>query len=192
MNLLKVITAAILLASFAVGGTTTTKTKKLPKYLTMDEFTITSIDKESIHLLSTKKGFTFDNGKGKVTLLVVWSNKCTICPKWIKDINELYAKYSDKLNIVALEIGNMPLDKLDDFTMKNHITFPMFSADNNKNFAAQTLHKFQFFTKYRAGLPLTITFGYKGQTNGIMRGTANKKEYETYIKKTIEYNEKHK
>jgi len=168
---------------------TATKQMKRPAYLDMDDLNLTSIDGKSLHVLSTKKGFTFDSGKDKITLVAVWAQACKSCPGWLKDLNELQKKYPKKLNIVALEINNMPIDKLKEFTKKNALTYTMLSADQNKDFAAQTLIKYQFSTKHKQGLPFTVVLGYQGQTNAVTVGVAKKKEYSDYIAKLIKFYE---
>jgi len=71
-----------------------------------NEFTISTIDDKVLHLLSTKKGFTFDGGEGKLTLLVVWKMDCKSCPKWLEEMETLQKAFPDKIQIIALEIGN--------------------------------------------------------------------------------------
>lgn len=207
MNLLKLAIATLIIFSLShaeavkITNTKETKVTKMdtnntshkkmvkPAYLDMDEFTVVAIDGKKLHTLSTKKGYTFDDGKGKITLLVMWAAGCKSCPGWLRDLNELQKSYPKKLKIVAVEINNMPIDKLKEFTKKNGITYSMLSADQNKDFASQALIKYQFGTKYKEGLPFTVALGYQGQTNAITVGISKKKEYKAYIAKLIKFYE---
>jgi len=210
MNLIKLAIATLIVVSFSHAGevktadtkeAVTTKTEKAdtnktahkkmkrPAYLDMDDLNLVSIDGKKLHVLSTKKGFTFDDGKGKITLVAVWAEACKSCLGWLKDLDSLQKVYPNKLNIVAMEINNMPVAKLKEFTKKHGLTMTMLSADQNKDFAAQTLIKYQFSTKHKQGLPFTIALGYQGQTNAVTVGVSKKKEYQDYIAKLIKFYE---
>ncbi len=185
MKLLKLLTALALVISFGTAETvpegkkllkadskTTKKTVQKPAWMLQDEFTVSTVDGKQVHLLSTKKGFTFDGGEGKVTLLVVWKMDCKSCPKWLEEMEALQKAFPDKVKVVALEIGNtqkkqleklvkqkkadskaiqMIIDKnhakIQDFAKKHQLTFPIISVLSNQGnlaFAMQTLYKYQF------------------------------------------------
>jgi len=184
MKLIQIFTALALLVSLGYAESTPTgkkllkpdsskkQTKKLPAWMLQDEFTISTVDGKSIHLLSTKKGFTFDGSKGKITLLVVWKMGCKSCPKWLEEMESLQKAFPKKLKIVALEIGNTQKKKLEKlvkqkkanskavkkiieknesdikaFAKKHHLSFPIvpiLSNQGNLAFAMQTLYKYQF------------------------------------------------
>jgi len=182
------------MALFLVGSlhaaTDSSKTKiKLPSYMSMDEFTVKTIDGKSTHLLSTKKGYLFDGGKGKISILAIWAGKCKSCIGWLETLNELQKTYPKKLNIVSLEISNMPVKEMKAFQKKHKILYPMLSAAQNKDFASQTLIKYQWNRKYKQGLPFTVVFGYQGQTNNISKGVSKKAEYKKYIADLIKFYE---
>jgi len=152
----------------------TTKNKKItaPLWMTQDAFTISTIDGKKIHLLSTKKGFTFKQSKEKLALLVVWSTECKSCPTWLEDLDALAKQFPDKLSIYALDIGNTEKEKLKrlhkakkdtpaaiqkiidsnhaklkKFAKSHHLSFPLISALSNQGnlaFAMQTLYKYEF------------------------------------------------
>ena len=151
---------------------TKAKKQKVPAWMKADEFTISTIEDKAVHLLSTKKGFTFDDSKDKLTLLVVWSTECKSCPQWLSDLNALQKQFPKKLSIYALDIGNTEkaaLEKLQKakkdtpkaikkiinknhknlkaFAKKHQLDFPIISALSNQGniaFAMQTLYKFEF------------------------------------------------
>ena len=150
----------------------TKKSVKPPAWMLQDEFTVSTVDGKRIHLLSTKKGFTFDGGEGKVTLLVLWKMDCKSCPKWLENMEALQKSFPDKVKVVALEIGNTQKKQLEKlvkqkkangkaiqkiidknsaairtFAKKHHLTFPIISLLSNQGnlaFAMQTLYKYQF------------------------------------------------
>jgi len=183
MKLIQIFTALVLLASLSHAEATTpgkkllkpdskTQMKKPPAWMLQDDFTVSTVDGKHIHLLSTKKGYTFDGGEGKITLLVVWKMDCKSCAKWLEEMATLQKAFPKKLKIVALEIGNTQKKKLEKlvrqkkangkavkkvieknesdiraFAKKHHLDFPIISVLSNQGnlaFTMQTLYKYQF------------------------------------------------
>jgi len=181
MKLVSLFIAGIMLTSLSLAkenkktptlSQTTKKGKQLPRWMKRDSFDISTVTKQKIHLLSTKKGFTFDKAENKITLLVVWNTTCKSCTKWLKGLQSLKDAYPGKLAIITLEMGNThkkELEKLTkegkadkkslqkiitkhekalrDFAKKENITLPIvatLSNPENLDFTLQTLYKFQF------------------------------------------------
>lgn len=177
MKFFKILLASMLLLSLthAKGDKKLLKPDKKterPAWMNKDEFDVTAVDSENIYLLSTKKGFKFDKGKGKITILVVWKTDCKTCPKWLEDMQALQDAFPNKVQIIALEIGNTQKKQLEkliknkegnqkdllkliiknnkalkDFASKHKLSFPIipaFASQENVAFALQTLYKFQF------------------------------------------------
>jgi CRISPR/Cas system-associated protein endoribonuclease Cas2 len=154
--------------------TKSSKNKKaeVPAWMKQDAFTVSTIDGKRIHLLSTKKGFSFDGGENKMTILVVWKTSCKSCSAWLEDMEALQKTYPDKVKIIALEIGNTQKKKLEKlvkekranskeiqkiinqnhlalqaFAKNHHLSFPIISVLSNQGnlaFTMQTLYKYQF------------------------------------------------
>ena len=148
------------------------KKAKVPAWMKQDTFTVSTIDGKRIHLLSTKKGFSFDGGENKMTILVVWKMSCKSCSAWLEDMEALQKTYPDKVKIIALEIGNTQKKKLEKlvkekranskeiqkiinqnhltlqaFAKNHHLSFPIISVLSNQGnlaFTMQTLYKYQF------------------------------------------------
>lgn len=145
---------------------------KIPAWMDKDEFTVTTIAGKKMHLLSTDKGFTFDDSKGKLTLLVVWERACKSCPKWLKGMQDLEKHFDNKVKVITLELSNSEKKrveklrkekKLDSkalnkiieknhkdlkkFTKKYNLDLPiisLLSTKENLDFSLQTLYKFEF------------------------------------------------
>jgi len=181
MKLIQILLASMLLFSFShategkklLKPNTASKKKVTPPiWMTQDAFTVATIDGKKVHLLSTKKGFTFDGSEDKLTLLVVWSTECKSCPKWLEELDALQKEFPKKLSVYALNIGNTEKAKLEKlqkdkkdsakaikkiidvhhaklrkFTKAHHLSFPVISALSNQGnlaFAMQTLYKYEF------------------------------------------------
>ena len=183
MKFIKLLTALTILITLGHAETKTpgkkllkpdskTETKKPPAWMLQDDFTVSTVDGKRVHLLSTKKGYTFDGGEGKITLLVVWKMGCKSCPKWLEEMEALQQAFPDKIKVVALEIGNTQKKQLERlvkqkkanekaikkiidknessiraFAKKHHLSFPVISVLSNQGnlaFAMQTLYKYQF------------------------------------------------
>lgn len=180
MNIIKILLASALLfgVGYADGNrkllkpeSKQTKTKK-PTWMTKDSFTISTIDGKEIKLLSTDKGYTFLDNKGKLTILAVWKSECKSCPKWLKDLDTLQKEFPKKLKVITLEMGNTQKKKLEklvkekkvdskamkkiisdnhkklsSIAKKNNFSLPIVSVLSNQEnlaFTLQTLHKYQF------------------------------------------------
>jgi peroxiredoxin len=150
------------------------ETKKIQKPLWMiqDAFTVSTIDDKPLHLLSTNKGFTFDDSQDKVTLLAIWTVECKSCGKWLEELDALQKTFKGKVKVIGLEIGNTQKEKLEKlikenkadekavkkiidanhaqlkkYAKKHHLSFPIVSVLSNEGnlaFATQALYKFQF------------------------------------------------
>ncbi len=183
MKFIKLLTALTILITLGHAETKTpgkkllkpdskTETKKPPAWMLQDDFTVSTVDGKRVHLLSTKKGYTFDGGEGKITLLVVWKMGCKSCPKWLEEMEALQQAFPDKIKVVALEIGNTQKKQLERlvkqkkanekaikkiidknessiraFAKKHHLSFPVISVLSNQGnlaFTMQTLYKYQF------------------------------------------------
>ncbi len=143
-----------------------------PLWMIQDEFTVSTIEDKPLHLLSTKKGFTFDGSKNKITLLAIWTTNCKSCGKWLEDLDALQKTYKGKVKVIGLEIGNTQKKKLEklikenkadekavkkiidanhaklkEYVKKHKLSFPIISVLSNEGnlaFATQALYKFQF------------------------------------------------
>jgi len=184
MKLSRLLTALVLLGSLASAesqptgkkllkpDSQTMQSKKVPGWMKADEFTLSTIEGKKIHLLSTKRGFTFDESKGKVTLLVVWKADCKSCPQWLKNMEALQKTFPNKVKVITLEMGNTQKKQLEklvkekkadvkaiqkiidknhaalrSFAQKHHLTLPIVSVLSNQGnlaFTMQTLYKFEF------------------------------------------------
>ncbi len=146
---------------------------KLPKWAKMDQFNIKTTKGYDVHLLSTKKGYLFDKGKGKVTMLILIESHCKSCPGWLNKIEKIQKHYGKKMKVYVLAIDNVDKEKLEKaiknktigpkvmkkvitdnnaflnkYAKKHHISLPVISimsTDQNLQFAMQTIYKYQFF-----------------------------------------------
>ena len=179
----------ILLATIAIGTTsfadTHTIDKKMPKFMKIDNFKLKTVDGKNIDMLSKKKGYLFDEAKGKLSIFVIWDKNSKDSHKWLKQMQELQASNSDKIFVSALEINNMSPKKIVNFDQTNKITYPMFSATQNKDFASQALVKFGFLAKDKktgkaGGVPLTMMFDYNGKAIYRAVGISDKNKFKDY------------
>jgi len=184
MRLLKLLILSALIASFGHAESNTSGKKLLkpdsnqskkihkPLWMIQDEFTVSTSKGKRLHLLSTKKGFTFDDSKNKLTLLVVWDMKCKSCGKWLEEMEALQKSFKGKVKVVALEIGNTEKEKLktlikkkkadkkailkiikannakiNAYAKKHKLSFPIvpiIANQGNLAFGTQALYKFEF------------------------------------------------
>ena len=184
----------ILLATFAITTASFADKpvveKEIPKFMKIDDFKLKTVNGNSIDMLSQKKGYLFDEAKDKLSIFVIWDKGSKDSRKWLKQMQELQNSNPEKIFVSALEINNMPPQEIAKFAKENKITYPMFSAIQNKDFASQALVKFGFFSKDKktgkpGGVPLTMMFDYNGK--GIYRaaGISDKDKFKNYVQAVI-------
>ena len=188
----------ILLATFAITTASFADKpvveKEIPKFMKIDNFKLKTVDGKNIDMLSQKKGYLFDEAKGKLSIFVIWDKDSKDSRKWLKEMQELQDLNPQKIFVSALEINNIQpkkvLKEIINFKTDNKITYPMFSATQNIDFASQALIKFGFFEKDKktgkpGGVPLTMMFDYNGK--GIYRsvGISDKDKFKNYVQAVI-------
>ncbi len=135
------------------------------------------------------EGFVFESGKGKVTLLILWTKDCKSCVKNIPNFNRILLDFRGKVNIIAVEISGMSSKELQQYAKDKKVLYTMISGAENKKFTAAVMRKFGFNTK-KEGLPFQVVLGYTGHNNGIIKGIASVKDMEKFIQKIIDHYEK--
>ncbi len=185
MKILSILLATIAISTASFAGESATS-KKLPEFMKIDNFKLKTVDGKKINMLSKKKGYLFDDAKGKLSIFVIWDKDSKDSHKWLNQMQELQASNPKKIFVSALEINNMPPKKITKFAQMNKITYPMFSLEENKGFASQALVKFRFLAKDKktgkpGGVPLTMMFDYNGKAIYRAVGISDKKQFADYV-----------
>ncbi len=136
-----------------------------------------------------KEGFVFKNGKGKLTLLVLWTKDCQSCLADIPNLNRYFLDFRGKLNIIAIELSGMTTKELQKFAKERKVLYTLISGTENKTFTSRIMEKFGF----DKSLPFQIVLGYTGHTNGIIKGVPkDPAEMKKFLLQTMQYYEKQK
>ncbi len=134
------------------------------------------------------QGFIFESGKGKVTLLVLWTKDCKSCVDDIPNLNRILLDFRGKVNIIAIEISGMTSKQLQEYAKDKKVLYTMVSGVENKKFVARIMEKFGF----DKSLPFQIVLGYTGHNNGIIKGIAKVDDMEKFLQKIIRHYEEKK
>lgn len=196
MKLIRILLATVVVVATSFADQPKIE-KKIPAFMKMDDFKLKTIDGKSVKMLSQKRGYLFEKAKGKLSIMVIWSGGSKDSKKWLTQMQELQNSNPNKIYVSALEIDNMPKKSMLEFAKKNNLTFPMYSAAENKDFASQAIVKYQFLKKdktsgKRGGVPYSIIFDYKGDTIHMTRGVVKQGEFKDYTSKLIDVLEKEK
>ncbi len=135
------------------------------------------------------EGFVFESGKGKVTLLILWTKDCKSCVENIPNFNRILLDFRGKVNIIAVELSGMSSKELQQYAKDKKVLYTLISGAENKEFTAAVMRKFGFNTK-KEGLPFQVVLGYTGHNNGIIKGIAKIDDMERFLQKIIDYYEK--
>ncbi len=185
MKYVKLILAILILVTMANAKNNDTKpnkkvnksiqkqNSKSPEWSKMNSFHLKTSKGYKVHLLSTKKGFLFDKGKGKITMLILVSSECKSCLNWLVDIQKIEKHYNKDMKVYVLSINNVDRQKMEKaiknktinpkvmkgiisknnavmnkLAKKYKLSLPIISimsTKENLQFALQTIYKFQFF-----------------------------------------------
>jgi len=137
-----------------------------------------------------KEGFVFENGKNKITLLILWSKDCESCLDDIPNLNRYLLDFRGKLNIIAIELSGMSSQELQQYAKEKKILYTIVSGKENKALTAAVMKKFDFDpnVKEKSGLPFQVVLGYTGHNNGVIRGVAkDPAEMEKFLIKVMDH-----
>jgi thiol-disulfide isomerase/thioredoxin len=141
--------------------------------------------KGNIKAKEIKEGFVFESGKGKVTMLILWTKDCKSCVADIPKLNRILLDFKGKVNIIAIELSGMSSKELQKYVREKKVLYTMISGVENKKFTSKIMDKFGF----KKSLPFQIVLGYTGHNNGIIKGISKLKDMEKYLAKIIEHYE---
>lgn len=126
-----------LLVIFMAGCESETKqaqvVQKSPnKQERLEPLALTTIEGKTIRMNLDNNVLVSDDLKGKVVLVNFFATWCPPCIKEIPTFNELYAKYPDKFEIVAvLYERDKEMGELKAFIKEHNIKFPVTVGENN-------------------------------------------------------------
>lgn len=135
-------------------------------------------------VISETLNFTLSEQKGKVTVLNFWATWCTPCVNEIPHFEELYKKYSDKLNVIAIHqapslTGYTPetvAKFINDRTIWNGYTLT-FAVDNLKDGNSDTYVTLGGQQTW----PMTIIVDQEGKIAAIRQGSVTYEQLESMV-----------
>lgn len=120
----------------------------------------------NIVLLNGSEGGTLWNLRGKPTLLNFWATWCGPCVAEMPAIEAIYGKYSDKINIVAVNCSEEGAD-VAAFIEESGFTFPI-ALDSTGAISAE----------YEAqAIPVTFVLDKDGVITDVINGSSNEKVF---------------
>jgi len=99
-----------------------------------DQFTLKSLDGQTLKVQGVENGLIFDRFKGKVVFLEFWGTHCPPCRMSIPHYIELQKKYKDRLAIVAIEVQGTPAESLKAFVQSQGINYTVIPHQNALDF----------------------------------------------------------
>ena len=145
------------------------------KALSNKTYTLKTTEGKTISLTIKNDILKSETIKNKIILVNFWATWCPPCIKEIPIFNELYEKYSDKFEIVAVlfEKDKDPKE-LQEFIKKYNIKFPITVGDENFRLAKN-------FNDVRK-VPESYLYSKDGKFVKDYIGEVNKEHIENYIK----------
>jgi thiol-disulfide isomerase/thioredoxin len=87
------------------------------------ETTITTVDGEAIHIKSTEDRFIVEGYEGKIILFEVFAWWCPDCKAAVPALNNIQAKHSENVVVIALENDGISNDELRDYVNTNNLEY---------------------------------------------------------------------
>ncbi len=119
------------------------------------------------------KTYTLSSYQGnKPVLVVFFAPWCKPCINEIHELKQLYRKYSEKMEILSINVDPRYNSKMDELKNKYKITYPIL-LDSNRRISS----KYKIF-----GIPTNILVDKKG----VIRYRGHRLPREDYVKKVVE------
>ncbi len=128
-----------------------------------------------------RTGFMFPDFKGKIILLELFGQDCPHCFKELPSINNLFSKYRQKLQVVALQVSEpMSKEKANSLIRKFNINYPIIDRENATNLMIRIRDSYE----WHGVLPLILLIK-DGVTQGIFKGETSQQEIERAIQELL-------
>ena len=143
-------------------------------------FTLTTTDDKNITVTETKDGLEFKEFKGKAVLLALFGHRCPPCIKEIPEFIKLTETQSDKVEIIAIEAQNYPLEDVKTFVKEHKMNYNVVAGADYNNFISYIANR----AGYARGipLPLLIAINVDGEVESVKAGLVHEDELEILIK----------
>ena len=126
-------------------------------------------------------GFLFPKFKGKIILMQILGQDCPHCLTEIPIINSIQAKYSQNLQVVALQVQeNMGVDIAKSFIQQHNISYPFF----DKNAARNLMYGLKTNYEWNGVLPFILLIK-DGVTQEVFRGEKSQQKIEKAIQELL-------
>jgi len=143
-------------------------------------FTLTTTDDNNITVIETKDGLEFKEFKGKAVLLALFGHRCPPCIKEIPEFIKLTETQNDKVEIIAIEAQNYPLEEVKTFAKEHKMNYNVVAGADHNDFITYVANR----AGYTRGipLPLLIAINTDGEVENVHAGLVREDELELLVK----------
>jgi len=107
-------------------------TKPVEKYA-KNIFELTTIDGKTLHVDEVKNGISFQEHKNKVVFFIFFGYQCPPCIAEIPAINRIVKEKGDKLEVIAMEVQQLPEAQLKIFAESKKMNYTVLSGEYTDN-----------------------------------------------------------
>lgn len=137
------------------------------------EYTVDSVNEQKLEQIISDRN-------GKYLFVNIWASWCVPCREEFPDLVELFDKYKDSLDIIALSVDYK--DEIDNkvipFISKMNVSFPVFISDFKKD---DQLIKF-FNENWSGALPATFIYNLEGKQIMKLEGKQSFESFSSVLK----------
>jgi len=143
-------------------------------------FTLTTVNEKNITVTEIKDGLEFKEFKGKAVLLALFGHRCPPCIKEIPEFVKLTETQNDKVEVIAIEAQEFPLNSLKTFVKEHNMNYNVVAGVNHSQFISYIASR----AGYTRGipLPLLIAINKNGEVENVQAGLIHEDELELLVK----------
>ena len=151
----------------------TVPTTKIEKSASKESlFTITTLEGKKLHINEAKGGLTFKEFKNKGVMLIFFGHRCPPCLKEIPELVKLTNQKHDDLEIVAVEVQNLPASQLKAFKEQRGINYNLVAGEANYDLVSYIGEK----ANWGGSIPFIVAFDKTGNVQVVHAGGLRAKD----------------
>ena len=116
-----------------------------PKRAESKIFKLKTVDGKRVDIIEKKSGFIFPQFPNKVVVLEFFGKECHHCIQEIATLNRLRQKYTNRLEIISIQVdGQMGKKFANNFIKKHNITYPIIDKHGSENLQSIVKEKYEW------------------------------------------------
>ncbi len=145
------------------------------------QFELTTLKGEKLHLTTKPNGLDIKEVKGKVVFLAFFGYNCNPCRREIPEFIKMFNKYGEDLEIIAVEVQGTKEDSLKNLVKNKNINYSVVPFNKEaRKFAYHIADK----ANWKGAIPFIIVLDREGEVKFLQTGLIPYEALETAFNKS--------